>query len=223
MDAIKLTNVSKSFGQADNRFQVLDNINFTSKRGEVNIITGPSGSGKSTLLTIMGALRDPDEGTVLLENEKVANLSAKARDQFRLNQIGFILQAHTLVPYLTVRDQFVLVDKVRPEGNMSAAELQNLTDRLGVSRVVDHFPNELSGGQSQRVAIIRGIYTKPNIILADEPTASLDEQRVTEVCQLLSDLAKKENKTVVVVTHDERVNQYADHIYELVDGHLSEK
>ncbi|WP_429971594.1 ABC transporter ATP-binding protein [Fructilactobacillus sp. Tb1] len=221
MEAIKLTNINKSFGDGENRFQVLDNINFTAQQGELDIITGPSGSGKSTLLTIMGALRNPDSGTVELNQTKVDQLSSKAKDDFRLNQIGFILQAHDLVPYLTVQQQFTLVDKVRHQGNMTKDELTILMQKLNIDNLTNHFPNELSGGQSQRVTIARGLYTKPQIIFADEPTAALDSKRVTEVCQLLSDLAKKEHRTIIVVTHDDRVNQYADHIYNLVDGKIS--
>ncbi|CAJ1178312.1 ABC transporter ATP-binding protein [Fructilactobacillus sanfranciscensis] len=221
METIKLTNINKSFGESQNKFKVLNNINFTANAGELIIITGPSGSGKSTLLTIMGALRNSDSGSVELMDTHVDQLKSKAKDQFRLNKLGFILQAHDLVPFLTVQEQFTLVNKVRPQGNMTQAQLAKLLSQLNLDSVVDHFPNELSGGQSQRVTIARGLYTKPDIILADEPTAALDSKRVTEVCQLLSDLAKKEQKTVIVVTHDDRVNQYADHIYNLVDGNLS--
>lgn len=221
METIKLTNINKSFGEGDNQFKVLNNINFTAHAGELIIITGPSGSGKSTLLTIMGALRNPNSGSVELLQTRVDQLKSKAKDQFRLNKLGFILQAHDLVPFLTVQEQFTLVDKVRPTGNLDQAQLTKLFSQLGLDSVIDHFPNELSGGQSQRVTIARGLYTQPDTILADEPTAALDSKRVTEVCQLLSDLAKKAKKTVIVVTHDDRVNQYADHIYNLVDGRMS--
>lgn len=221
MEAIKLTNINKSFGEGENKFQVLNNINFTANKGEFNIITGPSGSGKSTLLTIMGALRNPDSGTVQLEQIYIDKLNSREKDKFRLNNIGFILQAHDLVPFLTVQQQFTLVDKVRHQGNLNSEELINLLKKLGIDNLIKHFPSELSGGQSQRVTIARGLYTNPNLVFADEPTASLDSKRVTEVCELLYTLAKKDNKTIVVVTHDDRVNQYADHIYNLVDGQMS--
>ncbi|USS87944.1 ABC transporter ATP-binding protein [Fructilactobacillus hinvesii] len=223
MASIELKQITKSFGTEENRYRVLDNVNFTSDAGEVTIITGPSGSGKSTLLTIMGALRNPDAGEVWLDGTQVNQLSSREQDHFRLDKIGFILQAHTLVPFLTVNDQFRLVDQVKSKGNLEGQQFQQLLDTLDVSQLLNQYPAELSGGQSQRVAIARGLYTKPVIILADEPTASLDENRVFRVCKLLKTAAKEQRQAVVVVTHDERMHQYADHIYELVDGHLTKQ
>ncbi|USS93480.1 ABC transporter ATP-binding protein [Fructilactobacillus ixorae] len=223
MAKIELKQITKSFGTKDNRDRVLDDVNFTSNSGEVTIITGPSGSGKSTLLTIMGALRNPDAGEVWLDGTQVDQLSSQEQDHFRLEKIGFILQAHTLVPFLTVNDQFQLVDQVKPQGNLKGQQFQQLLATLDVSQLLNQYPAELSGGQSQRVAIARGLYTQPAIILADEPTASLDEKRVFRVCELLAAAAKEQHQAVVVVTHDERMHQYADHIYELVDGQLTKQ
>ncbi|USS88829.1 ABC transporter ATP-binding protein [Fructilactobacillus cliffordii] len=223
MASIELKNITKSFGTEENRYRVLDNVNFTSNAGEVTIITGPSGSGKSTLLTIMGALRNPDDGEVWLDGTQVNQLSSREQDHFRLEKIGFILQAHTLVPFLTVNDQFQLVDQVKPTGNLAGEQFDQLLQTLDVSQLLQQYPAELSGGQSQRVAIARGLYTQPAVILADEPTASLDEKRVYKVCELLASAAKQQGRAVVVVTHDERMHDYADHIYELVDGNLTKQ
>ncbi|USS84820.1 ABC transporter ATP-binding protein [Fructilactobacillus myrtifloralis] len=223
MATIELNNITKGFGTATSSELVLDHVNFVSNAGEVTIITGPSGSGKSTLLTIMGALRNPDAGEVWLSGTQVNQLSQRDQDHFRLEKIGFILQAHTLVPFLTVHDQFRLVDQVKPTGNLTPAHQQELLETLDIADLKTHYPAELSGGQSQRVAIARGLYTQPELILADEPTASLDEARVTKVCELLAAAAREQGKTVVIVTHDDRMYPYADHLYELLDGQLRQR
>lgn len=222
MNSVELKNISKSFGSGTSETTVLNQINFSAQPGELTLITGPSGSGKSTLLTIMGALQNADSGQIQLDNVNVESLSNREKDDFRLNHIGFILQSHNLVPFLTVAEQFSLVDKVRPSGNLNADKLDELLKTLNIENVVNQFPSEFSGGQSQRVTIARGLYTDPQIILADEPTAALDSKRVTKVCELLQSLAKEQQKTIIVVTHDQRMNAYADHIYTLVDGQISE-
>lgn len=139
----------------------------------------------------------------------------------RLNKIGFVLQSYNLLPYLTVREQFELVRKNKKTGNMSADELLTLLKDLGIDQLVNHYPDEMSGGQNQRVAIARALYPNPEIILADEPTAALDSNRVQVVGQLLRQMAIKHNKAIVVVTHDLRLRAYADHIYQLMDGKLT--
>lgn len=221
MTAIKLTNIDKFFGSGVSRVEVLKGINFTADLGELSLILGPSGSGKSTLLTIMGGLQTPDRGEVLIDQQNLAELSPKQRDQLRLNKIGFVLQSYNLLPYLNVRDQFRLVDRVKRQGNLSPAELEHLLKELGIDRLLGQYPGELSGGQNQRVAIARALYTDPQIILADEPTAALDSNRVKVVGQLLKQMARDHHKAVIVVTHDLRLREFADHIYQLMDGQLT--
>jgi putative ABC transport system ATP-binding protein len=221
MTAIKLTNIDKFFGSGVSRVEVLKGINFTADLGELSLILGPSGSGKSTLLTIMGGLQTPDRGEVLIDQQNLAELSPKQRDQLRLNKIGFVLQSYNLLPYLNVRDQFRLVDRVKRQGNLSLAELEHLLKELGIDRLLGQYPGELSGGQNQRVAIARALYTDPQIILADEPTAALDSNRVKVVGQLLKQMARDHHKAVIVVTHDLRLREFADHIYQLMDGQLT--
>ena len=128
-----------------------------------------------------------------------------------------------MVPYLTVHDQFVLVDKVKKEDNLSKEDLDKLLEDLGITKLVKKYPNELSGGQQQRVAIARALYANPAILLADEPTASLDTQNVEEVGKLFKKLAKEREKAILIVTHDPRLEKYADHIYEMMDGKMSQK
>ncbi|AKP64328.1 peptide ABC transporter ATPase [Levilactobacillus koreensis JCM 16448] len=221
MPALALTNVNKKFGHATNEVTVLHDISFEANAGEVSLVLGPSGSGKSTFLTIAGGIQTPTSGSVIVEDQTLHDLSGKARDALRLNQIGFILQAYNLVPYLTVKDQFKLVDRVKPQGNLGAAELDDLLAQLGIGQLVDQFPAELSGGQTQRVAIARALYQNPDIILADEPTAALDSDRVKVVGQLLHDLAKQHNKAIVVVTHDLRLQEFADKTYMIMDGKMT--
>lgn len=220
MNALTLEHVDQFFGTGTARVQVLHDVSFAANAGEVSLILGPSGSGKSTLLTIAGGLLTPTNGQVSVAGMDLGNAAAKAREQLRLSQIGFILQAYHLLPFLTVADQFKLVDKVKPAGNLSKATLSKLLDQLGLTELVHHYPGELSGGQQQRVAIARALYPDPAVILADEPTAALDSKRVMQVGQLLAQLAHEQHKAVVIVTHDERLTSLADHVYQLIDGVL---
>ncbi|WP_143812288.1 ABC transporter ATP-binding protein, partial [Oenococcus oeni] len=138
-------------------------------------------------------------------------------------KIAFILQSYNLLPYLTVKEQFVLVDKVKNKGNLDSSSLDSLLKKLGIEELQEKYPGELSGGQNQRAAIARALYTDPSIILADEPTASLDSDNVKEVGSLFKSLAKEQHKSIVVVTHDLRLVNFADKIYEILDGRMKLK
>lgn len=222
MTAIELRNVEKYYGQGIARVHVLSDVNFKAELGKLNLVIGPSGSGKSTFLTIAGGLQQPSEGQVLIDGQEISALSGKQRDRLRLDKIGFVLQSYNLLPYLTVGDHFALVDRMR-HGNLSKGELGDLLKDLGIEKLIHKYPGELSGGQNQRVAIARALYTDPQIILADEPTAALDSDRVKVVGQLFSDLAVKHNKAVVVVTHDLRLREFADQVYTIVDGQMAKE
>ncbi|MBD5432438.1 MAG: ABC transporter ATP-binding protein [Lactobacillus sp.] len=223
MAAITLTDVSKVYGKGIAEVKALKDVNFTANKGEVVLIVGPSGAGKSTFLTIAGALQKPTSGTVIIDGEDISNISAKAANKLRLDKIGFVLQAYNLVPYLTVKEQFTLVDKVKKENNMSHQALDELMKQLGIDMLVNKYPNEISGGQKQRVAIARALYANPAIILADEPTASLDSEKVEEVGKLFKDLAQKQDKALIIVTHDMRLKKYANKTYQMIDGRLREE
>lgn len=223
MSVIEFKNVNKYFGSGSAKVHALKDINFSADKGEFVLILGPSGSGKSTFLTIAGNILSPSSGSVLINGKEIATYSNKEREQLRLEQIGFVLQAHNLVPYLTLKEQFELVDRVKKTGNLSSANLERLLVHLEIAELKDKYPNELSGGQSQRAAIARALYTDPEIILADEPTAALDSQRVKKVGTILQVLAKQQNKAVITVTHDLRLIEQADKIYELTDGQLVQK
>ena len=223
MAVIELKNVKKIYGKGDAKVIALQDINFVANKGEVVLIMGPSGAGKSTFLTIAGSLQKPTSGEVIIDGDDIGNLSAKKSNALRLTKIGFVLQAYNLVPFLTVEEQFVLVDKVKKQNNLSKDELDKLLKQLGITKLLKKYPGELSGGQQQRAAIARALYANPEILLADEPTASLDTKNVEEVGQLFKDLAKKRNKAVMLVTHDPRLEKYADHIYEMMDGKMTRK
>lgn len=223
MAVIELKDVKKVYGKGDAQVVALKDINFKADKGEVVLIMGPSGAGKSTFLTIAGSLQKPTSGEVLINDEDISDFSAKKRNELRLNKIGFVLQAYNLVPFLTVNEQFTLVDKVKKQNNISREELQDLLKQLGITDLVKKYTSELSGGQQQRAAIARALYANPEILLADEPTASLDTKNVEEVGQLFKDLAKKRDKAVMLVTHDPRLEKYADHIYEMMDGQMTQK
>lgn len=223
MTVLELKNVQKIYGKGAAQVQALKNINFKANEKEVVLIMGPSGAGKSTFLTIAGSLQRPTAGKVFIGGKNISTISTKESDSLRLNQLGFVLQAYNLVPFLTIQEQFELVDHVKKQHNLSPKTLQQLLKKLGIANLVDKYPNELSGGQQQRAAIARALYANPRILLADEPTASLDSENVAEVGQLFTELAKNYNKAVILVTHDPRLEKYADHVYEMMDGELAKK
>lgn len=223
MNSFSVKNVNQIFGTGTAKVHVLHDVNFEADPGSLSLIMGPSGSGKSTFLTIAGGLLTPTSGTVKVNGISYNERSKKERDALRLDSIGFVLQEYHLLSYLTIADQFKLVDKVKPNGNLSPNELDDVLETLGIKSLLNKYPAELSGGQQQRVAIARALYPNPAIILADEPTAALDSSRVSVVAALLKNLAVKHNKAVVVVTHDARLIESADHLYEMSDGYLSVK
>ena len=223
MATIELINISKTFGTGLGQVTALKNVNFKADKGQLILILGPSGSGKSTFLTILGNLQTPSSGQVKLNGLDLAQLSSRQKEKIRLEKIGFVLQAYNLVPYLKVKDQFNFVSRIKKNNNLSSAKLNALLAKLEIADLVDKYPANLSGGQNQRVAIARALYTNPEIILADEPTAALDSHRVEEVGLMLHDLAQKENKAVIVVTHDLRLRKHADSIYQINDGILTKE
>ena len=221
MNLIELKQVSKVYGHGVSQVQALKEVNFAAAPGKLNLVTGPSGSGKSTFLTIAGGLQTPTSGQVLIDGQDPAQLTAQQRDHLRLTRLGFILQAYNLLPYLTVHQQFELVDRVKKD-HLTPAALQTLLTELGIDQLQAKYPDQLSGGQNQRVAIARALYANPAIVLADEPTAALDSQRVQVVGQLFKDLAVKHHKAVVIVTHDQRLLAFADHCYQIEDGQMTQ-
>ncbi|MEG0384122.1 MAG: ABC transporter ATP-binding protein [Solibacillus sp.] len=219
MSVLKLNQVKKTFGSGHKQIEALKETNFSAEKGELIAIIGPSGSGKSTFLTIVGGLLTPTSGDVIINNNNLTDLKEKERSKIRLQEIGFILQASNLVPFLTVANQLKLLDKVK-KGNMTKSQLEALYEDLGIGDLRTKYPADLSGGERQRVAIAKALYSNPSIILADEPTASLDSDRAYEVMELLKNETKNKNTTTIVVTHDIRLVEYCDKVYNMTDGVL---
>lgn len=222
MKGIHFENVSKHYKEGDRTFTALSNVSISVKPGEFVAVIGPSGSGKSTFLSIAGALLQPSEGNVIINGTQLSDLKPKELSKLRLEQIGFILQTSNLVPYLTVLDQLLVVKKMRGSiTNEDKRLAKELLEEVGLGDKLKKYPDQLSGGERQRTAIARALINDPNIILADEPTASLDTQRAFEIVELMKNGLKSRNKAAIMVTHDERLLKYCDKIYKMVDGNLT--
>lgn len=219
---LKFENVIKSFKDGDQTIEAVKNTSVTFNKGECIAIIGPSGSGKSTFLTIAGALQTPTEGDVKINGQSISGMKSKELANLRLNEIGFILQASNLVPFLSVKQQFQLLKKSKKDV-MADSELDELFEKLSLMKVKKQLPSEISGGQKQRVAIAKSLYTNPSIILADEPTASLDTENALKVMQILKEETEQRMKTCIIVTHDERLTEYCDAVYKMTDGILEKQ
>jgi putative ABC transport system ATP-binding protein len=219
---LKLENISKSFGDGDTTVQVLKDISFTVKRGEFVAIVGPSGSGKSTLLSVIGALLTPSAGKVMIDDEDISSYRPSQLTSVRLNRIGFIFQAANLIPYLTVKEQLHLVYDIGRKRKTDQRALEML-EQLGLSHRLKNYPDKLSGGEKQRVAIARAFMNDPDMILADEPTASLDSERGKKVVEMIAKEVKSRNKAALMVTHDERVLHLCDRVLSIEDGRIMER
>ena len=219
---MSLNSVSRDYRQGDETVHALRSTNLQLRAGELVGILGPSGSGKSTLLTVMGGLRTPSSGTVTISGEPFSALPEKRRARLRFRRIGFVLQASGLVPFLRLNDQFGLHNRVgRTKDNTDRRD--HLLDSLGISKRAHAYPSELSGGERQRAAIAVALYHEPDIILADEPTASLDTRHAQDVAHLLADQTHELGKATVMVTHDERLLPMCDRVLVMHDGILTEK
>ncbi|OFO54075.1 ABC transporter ATP-binding protein [Nosocomiicoccus sp. HMSC059G07] len=218
---LKFEEVSKEFKDGKEIIEAVQPVSLTLNKGELVAIIGPSGSGKSTFLTMAGALQKPSKGIISIDDEKITNLNDKELAKLRLQKIGFILQTSNLVDFLTVSQQFELLKKYKKDV-ISDEKLDQLLKRLDLDKTKNQLPSEISGGQRQRVAIAKALYTDPAIILADEPTASLDTNNALEVMEILRELTKEYDKITIIVTHDNRLIQYSDRVLEMIDGKLTE-
>lgn len=224
MRKLILNKVTKEFVDDNNeKIIALKNVSLTVNSGELVAIVGPSGSGKSTFLSIAGALLQPTTGQIKINDTDISTYNEKQLSDLRLQELGFILQSSNLVPYLNVLEQLLLVKQM--QGKVTIADkkqaIQLLTE-LGLSEKLKNFPSDLSGGQKQRVAIGRALMNDPSVILADEPTASLDTKKAHEVVQLLVNETKKHQKATIMVTHDERMLAYCDRVFQMEDGELTD-
>ncbi|MBS4174317.1 ABC transporter ATP-binding protein [Bacillus sp. FJAT-49736] len=221
MSGIQFKNVSKIYKQGESQVVALQDVSFSAETGEFIAIIGPSGSGKSTFLSIAGALLHASKGEVILNGKSINQLSPKELSRVRLEEIGFILQTSNLIPYLNVLDQLLVVKKMAGKLTTKDTEYaKELLQHLGLGDKLKKLPEQLSGGERQRTAIARSFINNPSIILADEPTASLDTKKAHEVVQLIAKEVRSRNKAAIMVTHDERMLEYCDKVYRMEDGKL---
>ena len=223
MNVLEFKNVTKSYQDGNNEIEALKETNFKIEEGQFIAIIGPSGSGKSTFLTLAGGLQTPSKGQIIINGKDYTNLSEKERAKLRFNDIGFVLQASNLVPFLTAKQQLELVDRINKNNKQTIQDKDSLFKELGIEHLENKLPKDLSGGERQRLAIARALYNDPAIILADEPTASLDSDRAFEVVELLSKECREKNKSIIMVTHDNRMIEKCDHVYRMKDGILTKE
>lgn len=219
---IELKNISKRFNDGSEDVEVLKNTNLEISSTKFTAIVGPSGSGKSTLLTIIGALQSPSEGEVIINGTNINKLSDKEKTKLRFDDIGFVLQGSNLIPYLSILEQYELKLK-KAKTKIDKERINEVLKNLSIYKVRNKYPDEVSGGERQRAAIGLALLLKPKLILADEPTASLDTDKAIQVVETLQKISRSENTSVVMVTHDTRLLDYCDHIIEIVDGNVSVK
>ncbi|WP_234118665.1 ABC transporter ATP-binding protein [Clostridium hydrogenum] len=223
--AMELKNISKSYKDGSGTNLILDDISLKIRKKEFVAVVGPSGSGKSTLLGISGMLLSKDKGDIIIDDINMSNKKQKEWTRIRREHVGFIFQNHQLLPYLTAEEQLKLM------ANMDSSKTKLDKDKvvneflkeLGIDDCRKKYPKQMSGGQKQRVAIARAFMNQPDIILADEPTASLDGARGRQIAEMIKEQVKKKNTAAIMVTHDERILDLVDSIYRLENGKLIKK
>ena len=221
MDLLEVRSICKTYGSGEAAVRALKNVSFTVPKGEFTAVVWESGSGKSTLLNMLGALDVPTSGQVLIDGKDIFQMDDSRLTIFRRRNIGFVFQAFNLIPELTVEQNIifpVLLDYQKPDKKY----LEELLAVLGLKQRRGHLPSQLSGGQQQRVAIGRALFTRPSLLLADEPTGNLDSQNSSEVIALLKETSRKYAQTIVMITHNRGIAQAADRVLQVSDGVLSD-
>src|SRR5512145_1215985 len=219
--ALEVRNVVKTFKSDSGLINAVDGVSFQVKSGEFVALVGPSGSGKTTMLSILAALLTPTDGQVLIDGQDLSKMNEKQRVKLRREKIGFTFQSNNLIPYLSAREnvEFMLRlnNKLDRAGRLRSDEL---LARLGLADRLHNLPAQMSGGQQQRVAIARALIHNPAVVLADEPTASLDTERAFQVVETFAHLIHENNRAGIMVTHDLRMCQYVDRVLQMQDGRL---
>jgi putative ABC transport system ATP-binding protein len=214
--------VSKLYQLGNATIKAVDTVSVQVRAGEFVALVGPSGSGKTTLLAMLAGLLRPTEGGILIDGHDVSKMSDRERTDFRREKIGFTFQANNLVPFLSARENVEVM--LRLNGKLDRAgkaRAQDLLDRMGLGDRMNSLPRQLSGGQQQRVAIARALIHEPSVVLADEPTASLDTERAFQVVETFSAMIREQNRAGIMVTHDLRMVQYVDRVIQMMDGRLA--
>ena len=213
---LTVKDLKKSYGSTSNKVEVLKGINFEVEKGEICVLLGPSGSGKSTLLNIIGGIDDADSGYVSIDSEKTKDMKEKELTRYRRKHLGYVFQMYNLIPNLNVKENI----EVGAYLSDSPLDINELLNTLGLYGHRHKLPNQLSGGQQQRTAIGRAIVKNPNILLCDEPTGALDYHTSKEILKLIEDVNKKYGNTVIMVTHNDAIQNMADRVIKLRDGQI---
>jgi putative ABC transport system ATP-binding protein len=220
---VRVHGLSKVFGEGETRVEAVNDIDLELAQGEIVLVMGPSGSGKTTLLSMLGGLLRPSEGEIWVDGADIAKLSEHELPRFRAHRFGFIFQDFNLLAALSAEENVeVALNLAGSRGRDADGRARQLLDELGLGARLDFGADQLSGGEKQRVAVARAIANRPQLILADEPTANLDSQRGQETMRLLRRLANEEGATVLIVSHDERLRAVADRVLWLKDGRFKE-
>jgi len=216
MKIVEFKNVGRTYTVGDHEQKALDGVSFTLEKGKLVVILGPSGAGKSTLLNLLGGLDSPTEGTIEVNGKDISKLSRDELAEYRASEVGFVFQSYNLIPTLTVRENVELVGEIAPD----ALGTEEMLSAVGLADHMKKFPSELSGGEQQRVSIARALAKNPGILLCDEPTGALDSGTGAVVLEVLMTMAKKYEKTVVIVTHNQNISKIADVVIRVKNGKI---
>jgi putative ABC transport system ATP-binding protein len=220
--ALEAQSVVKQYQVGGGTVNAVDEVDLNLQRGEFVALVGPSGSGKTTLLAMLAGLLSPTSGSIIIDGQDLSAMKEAQRARFRRRNIGFTFQANNLVPYLTALENVEFILRLNGEFNAAGRRrARELLVRLGMEERLNGLPRQLSGGQRQRVAIARALINQPTLVLADEPTASLDTERAFQVVETLAILVHEQNRAGIMVTHDLRLVQYTDRVIQLVDGRVA--